>query len=172
MTLQTAQDLSYTVLASVNSEASDWHPMVSKAHAAFSQCGFFVRTVSSFTGGLCGESKDSPITLDVGMPTHTVCSPQLALEWAGLKALSKETVMHECIAHCPVCGRKFPIPVLGNLDQKVEIRCVCGHTFRVSIEELAVSQKLVSPAKPAPVQNQKENVMENELIPITAATIG
>lgn len=80
--------------------------------------------------------------------------------------------MHECIAHCPVCGRKFPIPVLGNLDQKVEIRCVCGHTFRVSIEELAVSQKLVSPAKPAPVQNQKENVMENELIPITTASIG
>lgn len=80
--------------------------------------------------------------------------------------------MHECIAHCPVCGRKFPIPVLGNLDQKVEIRCVCGHTFRVGIEELAVSQKLVSPAKPAPVQIQKENVMENELIPITAATIG
>lgn len=77
--------------------------------------------------------------------------------------------MHECIAHCPVCGRKFPIPVLGNLDQKVEIRCVCGHTFRVGIEELAVSQKLVSPA---PVQNQKENVMENELIPITAASIG
>lgn len=80
--------------------------------------------------------------------------------------------MHECIAHCPICGRKYPIPVLGNLDQKVEIRCVCGHTFRVSIEELAVSQKLVSPAKPAPVQNQKENVMENELIPITAASIG
>lgn len=80
--------------------------------------------------------------------------------------------MHECIAHCPVCGRKYPIPVLGNLDQKVEIRCVCEHTFRVSIEELAVSQKLVSPAKPASVQNQKENVMENELIPITAASIG
>lgn len=80
--------------------------------------------------------------------------------------------MHECIAHCPVCGRKFPIPVLGNLDQKVEIRCVCGHTFRVGIEELAVSQKLISPAKPAPVQNQKENVMQNELIPITAASIG
>ena len=81
--------------------------------------------------------------------------------------------MHECIAHCPVCGRKFPIPVLGNLDQKVEIRCVCGHTFRVGIEELAVSQKLVSPALPAPVQKvSKENVMENELIPITAATIG
>lgn len=80
--------------------------------------------------------------------------------------------MHECIAHCPVCGRKFPIPVLGNLDQKVEIRCVCGHTFRVGIEELAVSQKLVSPALPAPVQKQKENVMENELIPITAASIG
>lgn len=80
--------------------------------------------------------------------------------------------MHDCIAHCPVCGRKFHIPVLGNLDQKVEIRCVCGHTFRVCIEELAVSQKLVSPALHAPVQNQKENVMENELIPITAATIG
>lgn len=80
--------------------------------------------------------------------------------------------MHDCIAHCPVCGRKFPIPVLGNLDQKVEIRCVCGHTFRVGIEELAISQKLVSPALPAPVQNQKENVMENELIPITAASIG
>lgn len=80
--------------------------------------------------------------------------------------------MHECIAHCPVCGRKYPIPVLGNLDQKVEIRCVCGHTFRVGIEELAISQKLVSPALPALVQNQKENVMENELIPITAASIG
>lgn len=81
--------------------------------------------------------------------------------------------MHECIAHCPVCGRKFPIPVLGNLDQKVEIRCVCGHTFRVGIEELAVSQKLISPAKPTSAQiSPKENVMENELIPITAATIG
>lgn len=80
--------------------------------------------------------------------------------------------MHECIAHCPVCGRKFPIPVPGNLDQKVEIRCVCGHTFRVGIEELAISQKLVSPALPAHVQKQKENVMENELIPITAASIG
>ena len=75
--------------------------------------------------------------------------------------------MHECIAHCPVCGRKFPIPVLGNLDQKVEIRCVCGHTFRVGIEELAVRQKLVSPALHAP-QKQKENVMENELITFTA----
>ena len=75
-------------------------------------------------------------------------------------------------AHCPVCGRKFPIPVLGNLDQKVEIRCVCGHTFRIGIEELAVSQKLVSPALPAPVQNQKENVMEKALINLTTASIG
>lgn len=91
--LTIAQNLPYTPLASASSEASDWHPMVSKAHTAFSQCGFFVRTVSSFTGGLCGEPKGSPITLDVGMPTHTVCSPQLALEWAGLKTLSKETAM-------------------------------------------------------------------------------
>lgn len=88
-----AQRPLYNCLASVSPEASDWHPMVSKAHTAFSQCGFFVRTVSSFTGGLCGEPKGSPITLDVGMPTHTVCSPQLALEWAGLKTLSKETTM-------------------------------------------------------------------------------
>ena len=88
-----AQRPLYNYSASANSEASDWHPMVSKAHTAFSQCGFFVRTVSSFTGGLCGEPKGSPITLDVGMPTHTVCSPQLALEWAGLKTLSKETTM-------------------------------------------------------------------------------
>lgn len=88
-----AQRPLYNCSASANSEASDWHPMVSKAHTAFSQCGFFVRTVSSFTGGLCGEPKGSPITLDVGMPTHTVCSPQLALEWAGLKTLSKETTM-------------------------------------------------------------------------------
>lgn len=88
-----AQRPLYNYFASVSPEASDWHPMVSKAHTAFSQCGFFVRTVSSFTGGLCGEPKGSPITLDVGMPTHTVCSPQLALEWAGLKTLSKETTM-------------------------------------------------------------------------------
>lgn len=88
-----AQRPLYNYLASVSPEASDWHPMVSKAHTAFSQSGFFVRTVSSFTGGLCGEPKGSPITLDVGMPTHTVCSPQLALEWAGLKTLSKETTM-------------------------------------------------------------------------------
>lgn len=88
-----AQRPLYNFLASANSEASDWHPMASKAHTAFSQCGFFVRTVSSFTGGLCGEPKGSPITLDVGMPTHTVCSPQLALEWAGLKTLSKEMAM-------------------------------------------------------------------------------
>ncbi len=88
-----AQRPLYNNSASANSEASDWHPTVSKAHTAFSECGFFVRTVSSFTGGLCGEPKGSPITLDVGMPTHTVCSPQLALEWAGLKTLSKETTM-------------------------------------------------------------------------------
>lgn len=88
-----AQRPLYNSLASANSEASDWHPMVSKAHTAFSQCGFFVRSGLLFTGGLCGEPKGSPITLDVGMPTHTVCSPQLALEWAGLKTLSKETTM-------------------------------------------------------------------------------
>lgn len=42
--LQFAQKTSYTSLASANSEASDWHPMVSKAHTAFSLCGFFVRS--------------------------------------------------------------------------------------------------------------------------------
>ena len=39
--LTIAQKLPYTSLASANSEASNWHPMVSKAHTAFSQCGFF-----------------------------------------------------------------------------------------------------------------------------------
>lgn len=73
--LTIAQKLPYTSLASANSEASDWRPTWSKAHTAFSLRGFFVRTVFSFTGGLCGESKDSPITLDVGTPTHTVCPP-------------------------------------------------------------------------------------------------
>ena len=91
--LTIAQKLPYTSLASANSEASDWRPTWSKAHTAFSLRGFFVRTVFSFTGGLCGESKDSPITLDVGTPTHTVCPPQLALWSAGLRNLSKETAM-------------------------------------------------------------------------------
>lgn len=162
----------YTTLASANSEASDWRPAKLEAHAAFSQCGFFVRSSLLFTGGLCGESQDSPFSLSDGTPIHTVCPPQLALWSAGLQNLLKETAMHDCIAHCPVCGRKFPIPVLGNLDQKVEIRCVCGHTFRVDIEELAVSQKLVSPALPAPEQKQKENVMEKALINLTTASIG
>lgn len=170
--LHTAQDLSYTTLASVNPEASDWRPAKLEAHAAFSQCGFFVRSSLLFTGGLCGESQDSPFSLSDGTPIHTVCPPQLALWSAGLQNLLKETAMHDCIAHCPICGRKFPIPVLGNLDQKVEIRCVCGHTFRVDIEELAVSQKLVSPALPAPEQKQKENVMEKALINLTTASIG
>ena len=169
MTLQTAQDLSYTVLASVNPEAEisslDW----SKAQAAFSLRGFFVRDAFPFTGGLRVESSDSPITLDVGTANARSLPSKLAVWSAGSKNLSKETAMHECIAHCPVCGRKYPIPVLGNLDQKVEIRCVCGHTFRVSIEELAVSQKLVSPA---PAKIQKENVMEKALINLTTASIG
>lgn len=170
MTLQTAQDLSYTVLASVNPEdeisSLDWF----KAHTAFSQCGFFVCGASSFTGGLRVESSDSPISLNVGTANARSLPSKLAVWSAGSKnLLFKETAMHECIAHCPVCGRKFPIPVLGNLDQKVEIRCVCGHTFRVGIEELAISQKLVSPA---PVQNQKENVMQNELINLMTASIG
>lgn len=171
--LHAAPFSSYTVLASVNPEAEisslDWH----KARAAFNLCGFFVRVASSLTGGLRVEPKGSPISLCVGTANARSLPTKLAVWSAGSKnLLHKETAMHDCIAHCPVCGRKYPIPVLGNLDQKVEIRCVCGHTFRVSIEELAVSQKLVSPAKPAPVQNHKETVMENELIPITAATIG
>ena len=169
MTLQTAQDLSYTVLASANSGAEisslDW----SKAQAAFSLRGFFVRDAFPFTGGLRVESSDSPITLDVGTANARSLPSKLAVWSADSKNLSKETAMHECIAHCPVCGRKYPIPVLGNLDQKVEIRCVCGHTFRVSIEELAVSQKLVSPA---PAKIQKENVMEKALINLTTASIG
>lgn len=132
--LHTAQDLSYTVLASVNPEdeisSLDWF----KAHTAFSQCGFFVRGASSFTGGLRVESSDSPISLNVGTANARSLPSKLAVWSAGSKnLLFKETAMHECIAHCPVCGRKFPIPVLGNLDQKVEIRCVCGHTFRVGI---------------------------------------
>lgn len=170
--LQTAQDLSYTVLASANSGAEisslDW----SKAQAAFSLRGFFVRDAFPFTGGLRVESSDSPITLDVGTANARSLPSKLAVWSADSKNLSKETAMHECIAHCPVCGRKFPIPVLGNLDQKVEIRCVCGHTFRVGIEELAVSQKLVIPALPAPEQKQKENVMEKALINLTTASIG
>ena len=171
--LHTAQDLSYTTLASANSEAEISSLDLHKARAAFNLCGFFVRVASSFTGGLRVEPKGSPISLCVGTANARSLPTKLAVWSAGSKnLLHKETAMHDCIAHCPVCGRKYPIPVLGNLDQKVEIRCVCRHTFRVGIEELAVSQKLVSPALPAPVQNQKENVMENELIPITAAAIG
>lgn len=171
--LHAAPFSSYTFLASVNPEAEisslDWH----KARAAFNLCGFFVRVASSFTGGLRVEPKGSPISLCVGTANARSLPTKLAVWLAGSKnLLHKETAMHECIAHCPVCGRKFPIPVLGNLDQKVEIRCVCGHTFRVGIEELAISQKLVSPALPAPVQNQKENVMENELINLMTASIG
>ena len=170
--LHAAPFSSYTVLASVNPEAEisslDW----SKAQAAFSLRGFFVRDAFPFTGGLRVESSDSPITLDVGTANARSLPSKLAVWSAGSKNLSKETAMHECIAHCPVCGRKYPIPVLGNLDQKVEIRCVCGHTFRVSIEDLAVSQKLVSPALPAPEQKQKENVMEKALINLTTASIG
>lgn len=161
---------SYTVLASANSGAEisslDWH----KAHTAYSSlCGFFVRGASSFTGGLRVESTDSPISLCIGTANARSLPSKLAVWTAGFQNLHKETAMHDCIAHCPVCGRKYPIPVLGNLDQRVEIRCVCGHTFRVSIEELAVSQKIVSPAL---AQIQKENVMRNELIPITTASIG
>lgn len=54
--LHTAQDLSYTTLASVNPEASDWRPAKLEAHAAFSQCGFLCVAVSSLRVG-CVESR-------------------------------------------------------------------------------------------------------------------
>lgn len=88
-----AQRPLYNRSASANSEASDWHPATIKAHTAFSQCGFFVRSSLLFTGGLRRESSDSPFSLIDGMPTCTVCPPQLALEWAGFQNLIKETVM-------------------------------------------------------------------------------
>lgn len=163
----------YDALARFNHRAEISSLDLHKARAAFSLCGFFVRVASSFTGGLRVEPKGSPISLCVGTANARSLPTKLAVWSAGSKnLLHKETAMHDCIAHCPVCGRKFPIPVLGNLDQKVEIRCVCGHTFRVDIEELAVSQKLVSPALPAPEQKQKENVMEKALINLTTASIG
>lgn len=93
MTLTIAQRPLYSFLASANSEASDWRPTWLEAHAAFSLCGFFVRVAVSFTGGLCGESKDSPIPSNVGTPIHTVCPPQLALERAGSQNLLEETAM-------------------------------------------------------------------------------
>lgn len=93
MTLHSTPFSSYTVPASANSEASDWRPTKLEAHTAFSLRGFFVRTVFSFTGGLCGESQDSPFSLSDGTPIHTVCPPQLALWSAGLQNLLKETAM-------------------------------------------------------------------------------
>lgn len=70
-----AQRPLYNFLASANSEASDWHPETIKAHTAFSQRGFFVRSSLLFTGGLRRESSDSPFSLIDGMPTCTVCHP-------------------------------------------------------------------------------------------------
>lgn len=93
MTLTIAQRPLYSLLASANSEASDWRSAKLEAHAAFSQCGFFVRSSLLFTGGLCGESQDSPFSLSDGTPIHTVCPPQLALWSAGLQNLLKETAM-------------------------------------------------------------------------------
>lgn len=169
--LHTAQDLSYTTLASVNPEASDWRPTGKGAHRLLFARFFCVRSSLPSRADCAGSLRTRRFPLRRYANLHSLPTP-IGVGTGRFLNLVKETAMHECIAHCPVCGRKFPIPVLGNLNQKVEIRCVCGHTFRVGIEELAVSQKLVSPALPAPVQNQKENVMENELIPITAASIG
>lgn len=91
--LQTTQKFPYNYPASANSEAEisslDW----SKAHAAFSQCGFFVRSSLLFTGGLRVESSDSPITLDVGTANARSLPSKLAVWSAGLKTLSKETTM-------------------------------------------------------------------------------
>lgn len=167
--LHAAPFSSYTVLASKSKrgigtpDTLGVQPPFIRMRGFFVRCHFMSETCGHLHGGrvlMCGSSNPQRLAHPIGTGSETPSNHIRSL------------AMHECIAHCPVCGRKFPIPVLGNLDQKVEIRCVCGHTFRVCIEELAVSQKLVSPALHAPVQNQKENVMENELIPITAATIG
>lgn len=169
--LHAAPFSSYTVLASANSEASDWRPTGKGAHRLLFARFFYVRSSLPLRADCAGSLRTRRFPLRRYANLHSLPTP-IGVGTGRFLNLVKETAMHDCIAHCPVCGRKFPIPVLGNLDQKVEIRCVCGHTFRVGIEELAVSQKLVSPATPAPVQNQKENVMEKALINLTTASIG
>lgn len=169
--LHTAQDLSYTTLASANSEASDWRPTGKGAHRLLFARFFCVRSSLPSRADCAGSLRTRRFPLRRYANLHSLPTP-IGVGTGRFLNLVKETAMHDCIAHCPVCGRKFPIPILGNLDQKVEIRCVCGHTFRVGIEELAVSQKLVSPATPAPYKKQKENVMEKAPINLTTASIG
>lgn len=148
---------SYTVLASKSKrglgtpDTLGVQPPFIRMRGFFVRCHFMSETCGHLHGGrvlMCGSSNPQRLAHPIGTGSETPSNHIRSL------------AMHECIAHCPVCGRKFPIPVLGNLDQKVEIRCVCGHTFRVSIEELAVSQKLVSPA---PVQKVSKETTMNAL---------
>lgn len=62
MTLHSTPFSSYTVLASANSEASDWRPTYTGAHRLLFARFFYVRSSLLFTGGLRRESSDSPIS--------------------------------------------------------------------------------------------------------------
>ena len=60
--LHAAPFSSYTTLASVSPEASDWRPTYTGAHRLLFARFFYVRSSLLFTGGLRRESSDSPIS--------------------------------------------------------------------------------------------------------------
>lgn len=80
--LHTAQDLSYTTLASVNPEASDWRQTGKGAHRLLF-ARFFVCVAVFLHGRIAQGVFGLADFLYVGTPTCTVCPPQLALEQAG-----------------------------------------------------------------------------------------
>ena len=88
-----AQRPLYNVCASVSPEAGISSLDCLQAHAAFSLCGFFVRSSLLFTGGLRVEPNGSPIPCNVGTANARSLPSKLAVWSAGSQNLLQETAM-------------------------------------------------------------------------------
>lgn len=88
-----AQRPLYNYSASANSEAEISSLDCLQAHAAFSLCGFFVRSSLLFTGGLRVEPNGSPIPCNVGTANARSLPSKLAVWSAGSQNLLQETAM-------------------------------------------------------------------------------